>query len=50
MSIPPEKSMSVLRLPRAVYEVIRSHGEETYPHECCGAMLGHATPDGNQVR
>jgi proteasome lid subunit RPN8/RPN11 len=20
---------------------IRAHGEETYPHECCGALLGH---------
>ena len=22
------------------YESIRRHGEETYPHECCGALLG----------
>ena len=21
-------------------EKIRRHGEETYPHECCGALLG----------
>ena len=42
--------MSVLHVPRAVYESLRAHGEETYPHECCGAMLGHVTPDGNQVR
>lgn len=20
---------------------IRRHGEETYPHECCGALVGH---------
>jgi proteasome lid subunit RPN8/RPN11 len=33
--------MSTLRLSRAVYEAIRAHGEETYPHECCGALLGH---------
>jgi proteasome lid subunit RPN8/RPN11 len=32
--------MSVLRLTRAVYEAIRAHGEETYPDECCGALLG----------
>ena len=25
---------------RAVYDSIRAHGEETYPHECCGALLG----------
>ncbi len=32
--------MSILRLPRAVYEAIRGHGEETFPHECCGALIG----------
>ena len=25
----------------AVAEKIRQHGEATYPHECCGALLGH---------
>lgn len=38
--------MSVLRLPRAIFEAIRSHGEATYPHECCGALLGTATDEG----
>lgn len=33
--------MSVLHIPRSVYESLRAHGEETYPHECCGALLGH---------
>jgi proteasome lid subunit RPN8/RPN11 len=42
--------MSVLRLPRAVYDAIRAHGEETYPHECCGALLGLATPEGWLVK
>ena len=23
------------------YEALRQHGEETYPHECCGVLLGH---------
>jgi proteasome lid subunit RPN8/RPN11 len=23
-----------------VVEAIRAHGRETYPHECCGALLG----------
>ena len=32
--------MGVLQMNRAVYEAIRAHGEETYPHECCGALLG----------
>jgi len=24
-----------------VAEAIRRHGEETYPHECCGALVGN---------
>jgi len=24
----------------AVDDAIRRHGEETYPHECCGALVG----------
>lgn len=32
--------MSSLRLSRSIYDAIRAHGEETYPHECCGALLG----------
>jgi proteasome lid subunit RPN8/RPN11 len=31
---------------RAVYEAIRAHGEQTYPHECCGVLVGKFTPDG----
>jgi len=30
-----------LRLDAGVDAEIRRHGEETYPHECCGALLGH---------
>lgn len=30
-----------LRLPPAVEREIRRHGEDTYPHECCGALVGH---------
>lgn len=37
--------MSRLQVPRAVYEAIRAHGEETYPHECCGALLGQFESD-----
>lgn len=36
--------MSCLRLPRAIFEQIRAHGEQTYPHECCGALLGRFAP------
>jgi proteasome lid subunit RPN8/RPN11 len=41
--------LSVLRLDKAVYDAIRAHGEETYPHECCGALLGHPTPEGWRI-
>ncbi len=39
----------MLKLTQADYEALRHHGEETYPHECCGIMLGHAGADGNEV-
>jgi proteasome lid subunit RPN8/RPN11 len=32
--------MSTLMVAPAVYDAFRTHGEETYPHECCGALLG----------
>ncbi len=35
-----EAAARVLRLPRAVFGGLRAHGEETYPRECCGALLG----------
>jgi proteasome lid subunit RPN8/RPN11 len=37
--------MGILHLTRAVYDAIRAHGEETYPYECCGALLGTAIPN-----
>ncbi len=40
----------MLRLRFAEYEALRAHGEETYPHECCGIMLGKGDADGNEVR
>ena len=32
------------------YEALRSHGEETYPYECCGVLLGKSDTEGNHVR
>ena len=29
-----------LTITQALYDQLRAHGEETYPHECCGIMLG----------
>ena len=34
-----------IKLSRANEAAIRAHGEETFPNECCGFMLG--TPDSN---
>ena len=30
----------MLKLPQPVWNALRVHGEETYPHECCGVLLG----------
>jgi proteasome lid subunit RPN8/RPN11 len=31
---------TILKLTEVLAEKIRGHGAETYPHECCGALLG----------
>ena len=41
--------MSILQIPKAIFDSIRGHGEETYPHECCGVLLGHSSPEGWRV-
>ncbi len=38
-----------LNLSQQLYDELRAHGEETYPHECCGIMLGKASEDGITV-
>jgi proteasome lid subunit RPN8/RPN11 len=35
----------MLTLSKSVYAALRQHGEETYPHECCGVLLGHFEDD-----
>jgi proteasome lid subunit RPN8/RPN11 len=30
-----------LKIPFPIFEQIRKHGEETYPSECCGVLLGN---------
>lgn len=30
----------MLKISRAAYAAVRQHGEETYPHECCGVLMG----------
>jgi len=35
-----------LRIGKSHWEQLRRHGEETYPHECCGVLLGQIDGDG----
>jgi proteasome lid subunit RPN8/RPN11 len=35
----------MLKIPRTLYDQLRAHGEETYPNECCGIMLGTSDDD-----
>jgi proteasome lid subunit RPN8/RPN11 len=39
----------MLKLTEQVYDTIRRHGEETYPHECCGVLLGRSEDGLNAV-
>jgi proteasome lid subunit RPN8/RPN11 len=35
-----------LQIGKLQWEEIRHHGEETYPHECCGVLLGKVDSEG----
>jgi len=35
-----------LRIGRSHWEQLRRHGEESYPNECCGVLLGQIDSDG----
>ena len=39
----------MLKITRKNYDEIRAHGEETYPHECCGVLLGQMNDNGTRV-
>jgi len=40
----------MIRISEEDYAGLRAHGEETYPHECCGVLLGKNEPGiGNRV-
>ena len=39
----------MLRISHADYEALRAHGEQTYPYECCGVLLGKAEAEVNVV-
>ena len=36
----------MLKVPQSAYASLRRHGEQTYPHECCGVLLGQIDEDG----
>jgi len=37
----------MLKLSQFAYLSLRQHGEETYPHECCGVLLGRFDDNGS---
>ena len=39
----------MLRIGQSQYEALRRHGEETYPYECCGVLLGRFEDGGRVV-
>ena len=41
--------MTPLHIPLSVFHQLRAHGEETYPHECCGVLLGNPAAEGWRV-
>ena len=39
----------MLKITQKDYDAIRRHGEETYPYECCGVLLGTMEDDARTV-
>jgi proteasome lid subunit RPN8/RPN11 len=39
----------MIRLSQSSYLSLRQHGEEAYPHECCGVLLGRFDDDGSRT-
>lgn len=38
-----------IKVTKAHLDAIRQHGERTYPHECCGFLLGTMEADANRL-
>jgi proteasome lid subunit RPN8/RPN11 len=38
-----------LKIPDSLLKRIHAHGVETYPHECCGALLGRDDDSGREI-
>lgn len=39
----------MLTISQSDYASVRRHGEETYPHECCGVLLGRFDDNGSKA-
>jgi len=39
----------MLKINSTAYDSLRHHGEQTYPHECCGVLLGRFEEDGSRT-
>jgi proteasome lid subunit RPN8/RPN11 len=39
----------MLKITPRDHDALRRHGEETYPHECCGILLGRFDDDGTRT-
>ena len=39
----------MIHLSEGDFIALRAHGEETYPNECCGVLLGKCETEGNRV-
>ncbi|MGI9102949.1 MAG: Mov34/MPN/PAD-1 family protein [Terriglobales bacterium] len=39
----------MLKIRKTEFEALRAHGEQTYPHECCGVLLGQMEGEERQV-
>jgi proteasome lid subunit RPN8/RPN11 len=40
----------MLTISKSQLDELRGHGEETYPHECCGVLLGDINDEARTVR
>jgi proteasome lid subunit RPN8/RPN11 len=39
-----DEGIGAVSLSDPAFDAIRRHGQETYPHECCGALIGYENP------
>jgi proteasome lid subunit RPN8/RPN11 len=46
---PGRAAAQALTVPQAAFDAVRAHGESTYPHECCGILLGRVSAEGIAV-